>query len=234
MALTSITDASIPSILRETASFNPTCPFTPVSLGLRHIEELNLERTNVTDASVASLLSLKHLGTLSLASTTVTGAFLAAFGRTDCARSLRRLNLSRTAINDERLAPLGASFSLETLALEGTVVSPEAVHLLRQRVPSIRTVRLSPPREHEMDARPRPRDALLDEPIEDGMMEPMMMARHWGNQGVRLGGRRVGQQEQAEQPQQQQQPQRQMRGRLDDEGNGDNDDDDDDDGGMND
>ena len=89
--------------------------------GLKNLEYLNLERTNVDDhAALAGLKTMTALTEVNLGGTTIADAGMDALrGST----KLEDLNLNNTAISDAGLAPLANLSGLRRLSLKGTRLS---------------------------------------------------------------------------------------------------------------
>ncbi|XP_077772731.1 uncharacterized protein LOC114607271 isoform X2 [Podarcis muralis] len=123
------------------------CNTLATDLGLRHVqglpllEELCLDRLNVSSAGVARcIVTLPHLQVLSLASTPV-GDTVARLGISRC-KQLLKVNLSRTRLTDRGLRFL-RHVPLVHLNLDGSGVTPEGVAALLAACPALGSVRAS-------------------------------------------------------------------------------------------
>jgi len=109
---------------------------------LHKLRHLDLGRTRVTDAGVATLTAFPHLETL------LAGRLFTSRGLMELAelpalqRSIRRLDLSGTRVDDRAFGALALFKNLEELALSGTAAGDSAVRRLA-RVPSLRALELS-------------------------------------------------------------------------------------------
>jgi len=113
------------------------------SLGSLHkLRHLDLSQTQVTDAGVAALAAFPRLETL-LASRRWTSAGLIKLADLPgLRRSLRRLDLSGTEINDHATGVLALFENLEELALTGTTITDLTIGRLA-RLPKLRALELS-------------------------------------------------------------------------------------------
>jgi hypothetical protein len=96
--------------------------------GLRHLESLNLDLTDVTDRGVRSLAGLSRLQALSLGSTLVTDEGMQAIGKLT---TLTVLALFDTSVTDAGLRELQNLSGLKELYLGGTQVKGSAFSVLR-------------------------------------------------------------------------------------------------------
>ena len=97
------------------AQLSTFAPFAP------YIVEVELGRTSVTDACLATLAQFTHLRAIHLEGTAVTGAGLAKLAPLP---QLGYLNLSGTGVTEAAIAPLGTIKSLRHLYLYNTPAQP--------------------------------------------------------------------------------------------------------------
>lgn len=103
----------------------------------QHLAELDLARTQVTDAGCAVLANLPRLVALDLRQSQVGNRGAAALA---ACRELRTLNLFGTKVADYGATALGSLPNLERLYLWQTEVSAAAVVRLRESRPNLRVV----------------------------------------------------------------------------------------------
>jgi internalin A len=102
--------------------------------GLKSLNTLSLQDTQVGDAGLAHLAGLSKLESLFLGGTRVTDAGLAHLAGLS---KLHMLSLGRTAITDAGLAHLVGLPAVRFIGLEGTKVTPAGIAALRSRNPKL-------------------------------------------------------------------------------------------------
>lgn len=103
----------------------------------RHIAELDLPRSRLTDAAAGSMARFPHLETLVLSDTKVGDAVARAAAQLP---HLRRVVLRGTLLTDAGLAALGKAAALESLYVAQTQCTPAAIEALRKARPGLKIV----------------------------------------------------------------------------------------------
>jgi hypothetical protein len=112
----------------------------------------DLRSSQITDAVVPSLVGLSRLEELTLSGAGITDNGLA---RLTVLKNLRFLDLSETRITDASLALFEMEFpNLDTLVLDNTSVTPEAIRRLSQARPSLQIVHPSTQNDSVMPSDP--------------------------------------------------------------------------------
>ena len=106
------------------------------------IEELDLQRTHITDAGLESVADLINLESLDLAGTGIHGSGLAHLSTLT---KLKHLNLSRTNVEPEYLQALGALPSLHSVLIPNQAITDEVLAVLG-RLPKLQRLALAIPR----------------------------------------------------------------------------------------
>jgi cytochrome c5 len=99
-----------------------------------YITELNLARSNVSDAGVKTIASLNKLEVLDLSSTKIGDA---SMGQLCKLSNLQRLNLHHTNVTDAQLGKLKALKNLKKLYLWNSKVTKPAAVTLHKAIPSV-------------------------------------------------------------------------------------------------
>ncbi|CAH3185471.1 unnamed protein product [Porites evermanni] len=137
-----ITDNGVYSIAHMTSS-----------TALTELEELNLDRTLITDDGCTVLSCFRHLRILGLSSTRISNKLLLNGTLNEC-KTLTQLNLSRTRISDKRLDQLVLPV-LSQLNLDWTRVTPSGCLTLLTGCPSLKALRTNnctPPSQDSEDS----------------------------------------------------------------------------------
>jgi hypothetical protein len=102
--------------------------------GLPRLSTLSLSATRVTTAGLAHLGGMPTLEALDVRHTNVDDAALTVLGRLP---GLRSLSLADTRISDLSMEPLARLASLSSVELQGSLVTADAVEVLRSRRPGL-------------------------------------------------------------------------------------------------
>jgi hypothetical protein len=105
--------------------------------GLKHLTELDLALTKITDHGLKELGQLKNLTKLNLAWAKITDEGLKEVSQLE---NLAQLNLALTNITDEGLQELGRLKNLTELDLRGTKITDKGLQELRTALPNARIV----------------------------------------------------------------------------------------------
>lgn len=95
---------------------------------LKHIEKLNLDSTQITDAGLKELAALQTLTSLSFSGTQITDAGLKALS---ALKKLTDLHLAGTQVTDAGVKELAAIPNLAELELGGTITDAGIEHLAK-------------------------------------------------------------------------------------------------------
>jgi hypothetical protein len=129
-ALVTFTAVSLRGNLDD-ASFKKLAPLTP------QLVTVDLSATKVTDQAVAQLAGAKNLRLIRLAETGITDG---AIDTLLTLPSLESINLYGTKVTDAGVSKLAAMPNLKRLYLWQTAVTPEAIKVLKEKLPTCEIV----------------------------------------------------------------------------------------------
>ena len=148
-------ESLIPNAFRRVASARATAAgmgdenvaaIVPLLRDLGGIEDLNLDKTMISDKSLPDLVTL-NVSRMHLAATGISDSGLKSVSRMS---RLQSLNLAHTNVTDAGLRHLHGMTTLRALGLRETFATPEGVDDLRSRLPRLSTdyTRRRPPTSH--------------------------------------------------------------------------------------
>jgi mono/diheme cytochrome c family protein/uncharacterized membrane protein len=151
--------------------------FAPIA---ERLAELNLARSKVTDAGLASLAGMKNLRKLHLQNTAISDAGVDAIAAVP---GLEYLNLFNTKVTDAALPKLEKLANLKKLYVWQTGVTKPAAEALHQKLPAItinlgwdnevKTAQAPPPPPPAPTANPEPKPIDPEAPLYAGLIQPI-------------------------------------------------------------